>query len=271
MGIVNITPDSFSQDGCLHGNKNFLSRAIDHALRLVEQGTDILDIGGESSRPGARAVSPEEEIRRVLPVIRALAKRIKIPISIDTYKPLVARQALDAGATIVNDIKGISLDTNLLKMVRDYKAAIVLMHLRGTPQTMQKNTRYKSLIPEIIHALQKSIEKCLDIGMKSDKIIVDPGIGFGKMPEQNLEIIHRLADFQVLNQPILIGTSRKSFIGKILNKAVTERVMGTAATICASILNGAHMVRLHDVGALKDIVLMSDAILNLKIKSSYAV
>jgi len=262
MGIINITPDSFSQDGYLRGTKKFSDRAVRHALRLIQEGADIIDIGGESSRPGSRPVSLEEEIRRVIPTVRALAKKIKIPISVDTYKPLVARQALDAGASMINNIYGISLDKNLLRMVRDYKAGIVLMHMRGTPQNMQKNIHYKNLISEIIKPLQKSIEKCLDIGMKSDKIIIDPGIGFGKTPEQNLEIIHRLADFQILNQPLLIGPSRKSFIGKVLNKDVAQRMAGTTAAVCASVLNGAHIVRVHDVAPLKDVVRMSDAILN---------
>jgi len=261
MGIVNVTPDSFSQDGCLakvRGTQYALSLARKH----IRDGADIIDIGGESTRPGARSIPMNEEIKRVIPIIKTLAKKTDIPISVDTYKPTVSKAALDAGAVIVNNIMGTKPEISLLKMVKNYKAAIILMHIQGTPKTMQKNISYKNLIEEIICSLRKSIEKCLEIGIKSDKIILDPGIGFGKTVEHNLEIINRLNDFRILKQPLLIGTSRKSFIGTVLNREVEDRLIGTAATVCTSIVNGTHIVRVHDVKAIKETVTMTDAIIN---------
>jgi len=258
MGIVNVTPDSFSQDGCLGKTNRVLLLARKH----IREGAGIIDVGGESTRPGSRRISAKEEINRVIPTVTALAKKIKVPISIDTYKPLVAKAALDAGASIINNIMGTKPEAGLLKMVKNYDAAIVLMHIRGTPQTMQKAVHYHNLTAEIIHSLRKSIEKCLEIGIKSDRIILDPGIGFGKTVEHNLEILNRLDDFKILKRPLLIGTSRKSFIGKVLDRDVSHRLLGTAATVCASILKGAHIVRVHDVKAMKETVGMTDAIMN---------
>lgn len=262
MGIVNITPDSFSQDGCLGTFPRTRNTALSLARKQIKEGADIIDIGGESTRPGARRIPAKEEIARVIPTITSLTKKIKIPISIDTYKPLVAKAALDAGASMVNNIMGTKPDLNLLKMVKNYNAAIILMHIRGIPRTMQKNIHYCDLTAEMIGSLQKSIEKCLEIGIKSDRIIIDPGIGFGKTVEHNLEILNRLGDFKRLRRPLLVGTSRKSFIGKVLNKDVRHRLIGTAASVCASILNGAHIVRVHDVKAIKETVTMTDAIIN---------
>jgi len=261
MGVVNVTPDSFSRDGCLSrmgGSKCALSLAQKH----IRDGADIIDIGGESSRPGALRITAREEIHRVIPTIQALVKKTTVPISIDTYKPLVAKAALDAGVSIVNNIMGTNPNDNLLKMIKKYDAAVVLMHICGTPRTMQRNIHYRDLIVEIITALGKSIEKCLEIGIKSDKIILDPGIGFGKTVEHNLEILNRLGDFGALKRPLLIGTSRKSFIGKVLDREIENRLMGTAATVTTSIVHGAHIVRVHDVKRMKDIVSMTDAILN---------
>ncbi len=262
MGVVNMTPDSFSGDGHWQGTKKNLSKAIRYAQKLIHDGADILDIGGESSRPGAKQVSEKEELRRVIPLTTALAKKIKIPISIDTYKPIVAQHALDAGAAIVNNIMGINPDKNLLRMARNYDAAIVLMHMRGNPQTMQKNIKYNNLIKDIIAALRKSLENCLELGIKSDKIIIDPGIGFGKTATHNLEILNRLEKFKNLRRPVLIGTSRKSFIGKVINKNVGQRMWGSAASVAVSILKGAHIVRVHDVAAMRDVAVMTDAIIN---------
>ncbi|OGX37465.1 MAG: dihydropteroate synthase [Omnitrophica WOR_2 bacterium RIFCSPLOWO2_12_FULL_50_9] len=262
MGIINMTPDSFSADGCLISRKDPLRQALLQAQRFVREGADILDVGGESSRPGAPCISVQEEISRVVPAIRMLARKVNIPLSVDTYKPPVAQHALDAGATIVNTIMGIRLPKSLLQMVRRYNAAVVLMHMRGKPKTMQKNIRYKNLVQDIIEHLSKSVENCLEIGIKSDRIIIDPGIGFGKTVEHNLEILNRLREFSVLKKPILIGASRKSFIGKVLGKDVSERLWGSLACVCAGILNGAHIVRVHDVGATKEIAAMTDAILN---------
>jgi len=264
MGILNVTEDSFSADGLLEKFGKNPHAHVRYALKLINDGADIIDIGGESTRPGSTPVSVDEEIRRVVPVIRRLAKKTKIPISVDTYKPEVAKQALEAGAVIVNTIKGNNPSAALLKVIKDYKAAVVLMHMRKTPRTMQKNIFYQDLIAEILFELKKSVQKCLETGIKSDKILIDPGIGFAKTTEHNLEIIKRLKEFEVLKKPILIGTSRKSFIGKITNKDSGERAWGTAATITACILNGAHIVRVHDVKQMYDVVRMSDAILNSK-------
>jgi len=261
MGIVNVTPDSFSRDGCL--NKR---RGKEHANWLarkhIRDGADIIDVGGESTRPGAQYISVKEEINRVVPVIQVLAKKTKIPVSVDTYKAMVAKAALDAGASIINNIMGTKPDESLLKMVKKYDAAIVLMHIRGTPKTMQKNIQYNNLLDDIIASLQKSIEKCLEIGIKSDKIILDPGIGFGKTVDHNLKILNRLKDFKALKFPLLIGTSRKSFIGTVLSREVNHRLIGTIATVTTGILNGAHIVRVHDTKAIKDTVLMTDAVMN---------
>jgi len=262
MGVVNMTPDSFSSDGLYKKSKNDLLRAVDYAQKLIHEGADIVDIGGESTRPGSVKISETEEIKRVVPLIGVLAKKIKVPISVDTYKSNVARAALDKGAVIVNDIMGAKKDDALFKMVRDYKAAIVLMHIRNTPENMQKNIRYKNLISEICSSLRNSVENCLEIGIKLDRIIIDPGICFGKTVKHNLEIINRLNYFNVLNCPILIGTSRKSFIGKVLNKDVNGRLVGTIASACASVLNGAHILRVHDVKEIKEAVTFVDAVIN---------
>ena len=261
MGIVNLTPDSFSKDGCL-SKKHDKGYAIRLAKKMIRQGANIIDIGGESSRPGAKSISVADERRRVIPTIKELVKTAKIPISVDTYKSSVAKEALDTGATIVNNIKGIRAEKSLLKMVRDYNAAIVLMHIQNTPRNMQKNVHYRNFLSEIASSLQKSIEKCLEIGIKSDRIIIDPGIGFGKTVENNLEIINRLPEFDKLKKPILIGTSRKSFLGKVLDSDVGHRLLGTAASVSAGIMRGAHIVRVHDVKEIVETVKVTDAILN---------
>ena len=263
MGILNLTPDSFSLDGIFPKNKKDLSRILVFIRKLISQGADIVDVGGESSRPGSSPIPVQEEIKRVIPVVKMLADKIKIPISVDTYKPLVVQHALDQGASIINNIKGITLDQTLLKMIQRYDAAIVLMHMRGNPKTMQRNTSYKNFFQDVLTELQRSVEKCLDIGIKSDKIIIDPGIGFGKTPAQNFALIQRLREFQILNCPILVGPSRKSFLGWLLQKEVDGRLMGTAAAVAVSVLNGAHMVRVHDVREMKDVVTICDAFLKL--------
>ncbi len=257
MGIVNGSPDSFSGDGKIN-----TAACLRYARKLIAEGADILDIGGESTRPGALSVPLKEEIRRVIPVIDALARNIKIPISVDTSKWRVARCALDAGASIVNNIRGTQIEKSFLKMVRDYKAAIVLMHMRGTPATMQSKARYKDVVSEVIEELQISVEKCLAIGIKKDRIIIDPGIGFAKSVDQNLTLINHLDRLNVYHCPILLGTSRKSFIGQILQNEVGQRLMGTAATVTAGVMRGAHIVRVHDVKAIKETLKITDAILN---------
>jgi dihydropteroate synthase len=263
MGILNITPDSFSSDGLLSKLGKDPHAHMRYGLKLIREGADILDVGGESTRPGSKPISAKEEIQRVIPLIRLLAKKTTIPISIDTYKPEVAKLALESGAVIVNTIMGTSPARALLKMISSYRAAIVLMHSRKTPQTMQKRILYQNLIAEIISELDKSLQKCLETGIKSDRIIIDPGIGFAKTAEHNLEIIKHLKKFSILKKPLLIGTSRKSFIGKIINQEPRKRLWGPAATLSACILNGAHIVRVHDVKQMRDVVNVTDAILNV--------
>lgn len=264
MAVVNLTPDSFSGDGLYRGSsiEDRASKAIDLIEKMVEDGADILDIGGESTRPGAKPVSLKEEISRVIPVIKRIKKTIKIPISIDTYKPEVAKRALDAGASIVNNVKGVYNDLKMLKVVKETQAAMILMHIKGAPATMQNNPQYKDLMAEIASSLKKSIEIAVLKGIKQEKIIVDPGIGFGKTLAQNLEIIKRLSELKSLGMPILVGPSRKSFIGKILNAAAGERLMGTAAAVASSILNGANIVRVHDCRAIKEIIKITDSIIH---------
>ncbi len=263
MGILNLTPDSFSQDGCFKDGIHDPQRNLDQALRLIEEGADILDVGAESTRPGARPVSVKEELHRLVPTLKLLSRKTKIPISVDTYKPKVAQKALELGASIINNIMGTTPDRTLLKMVRDHQAGIILMHIRGKPQTMQRAPRYRNLMEEIIRELQKSLEICLEIGIKSDRIVIDPGIGFGKTLQHNLEILRQLGELRRLDRPVLLGTSRKSFIGKILNRDFKDRLCGTVATIVVGIFNGAHFVRVHDVACSRDAARMADAILQL--------
>ncbi|MBF0123298.1 MAG: dihydropteroate synthase [Candidatus Omnitrophica bacterium] len=261
MGILNVTPDSFSGDGVLTQGKD-LKAAVRYGLDMVRQGADIIDVGGESSRPGATRISVAEEIKRVVPVIRELSRKINVPISVDTYKPDVASAALDAGASIVNVIKGTPVSERLLRIVLRYRAAIVLMHMRGTPKTMQRHVSYKDVLGEITLEFKKSIEKCIRIGIKRDSIIVDPGIGFAKTAEQNFLIMKNLSMFRELNLPILIGPSRKSFIAKVLNLPAGERLIPTASTVALSVLGGAHIVRVHDVCEMKQSAEIADAVVN---------
>jgi len=257
MGILNVTPDSFFDGGRYFSLKD----AIDHVIRMIDEGADIIDIGGESTRPGAEPVTVDEELKRVIPVIEAVSKKVSVPISIDTYKARVAEVAIQAGATIVNDISGLRFDPQMPEIVNKYRVPVIVMHIKGTPRDMQKNPSYNALIPEIIEYLRESIVIAKNAGIQENMIIIDPGIGFGKLPEHNLEIIKKLKDFTHLGKPILIGVSRKSFIGKVLNDAPPEdRLEGTAAAVVASILNGANIVRVHDVGFMYKVVKMADAI-----------
>lgn len=256
MGILNVTPDSFS-DG---GQYQEVDKAIERGIAMAQEGADIIDIGGESTRPDANPCSIEEELTRVIPIIKGLSKRIDLPISIDTYKSEVARRALEEGAHLVNDISALSFDTEMAKVVAEYKVPVVLMHILGTPQDMQQNPQYTCVVSEIILYLRERIRKALEAGMEADKIIIDPGIGFGKTVEHNLEILRKLREFKSLGKPILIGTSRKSLIGKVLDLPVEERLEGTAATVAVSILNGANIIRVHDVLAMKRVAKMVDAI-----------
>jgi dihydropteroate synthase len=261
MGILNVTPDSFSGDGVVDVNA-----AVARAWKFVEDGADILDIGGESTRPGSQPVPADEEMRRVLPVIeRLIAQGFPLPISVDTYKPEVARKALEAGACIVNDIYGLR-QPGMLELVAQFKPAVVIMHMQGTPQTMQLNPTYTDCVREISEFLRGQAEKAIAAGLPKEKIIVDPGIGFGKTVEHNLEILRRLSEIKALGYPVLIGTSRKSFIGKVLGIEVpAERIWGTAATVAVAIANGADIVRVHDVREMVQVARMTDAILGRKL------
>ena len=258
MGILNATPDSFSDSG------KFLetSKALNYAKQMVEEGADIIDVGGESTRPGAQPVSLEEEGRRVVPLIAKLASKINVPISIDTTKAGVARDALEAGAVMINDISALRFDPEMASLVSERGVPVVLMHMRETPQTMQKHVVYNSLITEIYSFLKQRIDYAESVGVDSQKIIVDPGIGFGKsVPDGNLKIIKDLAAFKDLGKPILVGLSRKAFIGSVLNLVVEEREEGNAAALSLAIANGAHIVRVHDVKKMKRVVKMVDAIM----------
>jgi dihydropteroate synthase len=256
MGIVNVTGDSFSGDGLLNLNTQGI---VDYAMRLVKDGADIIDVGGESTRPGAKAVSLKDEASRVIPVIKSLAKKVKVPVSIDTYKPEVAKMALDCGASIVNDISGLK-NPKMAKVVSRYKAAVVIMHMLGIPRSMQNNPKYHSLIDDISLYLRSGIKKAEDGGIDKDSIIVDPGIGFGKTLEHNLKILKRLAEFKSLGKPVLIGASRKYFIGKLLNAKPDNRIFGTVASCVNARINKADIFRVHDVKAVKEALMITDNI-----------
>jgi dihydropteroate synthase len=257
MGILNVTPDSFS-DG---GEFNTTSAALAQAQALVAAGADIIDVGGQSTRPGSKQITLAEELERVLSVLQALRPEISIPISVDTTRASVAKAAVEAGADIVNDISGGTFDLEMLSTVANLGVPIILMHIRGTPETMQKQTDYQDLIPEIYSFLARQIGAATDAGIDSKKIIIDPGIGFAKNYEQNLEIFRRLRSLQPLNCPILVGPSRKGFIGQILNQPDPKaRVWGTAAVCCAAIFNGADILRVHDVSQMRDVSQVADAL-----------
>lgn len=257
MGVLNVTPDSFS-DGGMYFDKAF---AVEQALRMQEEGADILDIGGESSRPGAEKIPLKEEIRRVIPVIKELAGKLKIPLSVDTYKAAVAEEAVSAGASIINDISGLRFDSTMPKVAARNKIPVIIMHIKGTPKNMQMNPTYRALIPEIMDYIREGINIALDAGIPDDIIIIDPGIGFGKTVDHNLEIIRRLNEFAGFEKPLLLGHSRKSFIGKILDDVpVTERLEGTAAAAAVAIFNGANILRVHDVKEIVRVAKITDAI-----------
>ena len=261
MGILNVTPDSFSDGG------KFIKTdtAVECALKMVKDGADIIDIGGESTRPGAEPVSEAEELDRVLPVIEAIAKETATPISIDTYKSNVAEQALMAGAKIVNDISGFQFDDRIALVAAQYNAGCVLMHIKGEPRNMQKNPHYDDVLGEISDYLRKSISIAQNTGLKKENIVIDPGIGFGKRFVDNLEIIRELKRLTILDCPVLVGPSRKSFIGQILDLLPDQRLEGTAAVVAISIMNGANVVRVHDVKEISRVAKVVDAILQKEI------
>jgi len=256
MGILNVTPDSFSNDGIYKD----VDKAVRYAEMLAEQGADIIDVGGESTRPGAASITVEEEISRTMPVIKRIAKSIDIPISIDTKKSEVARLSLDNGASMVNDITGLESDEKMARVAAEYGAKVVLMHIKGEPLTMQNNPGYENLIQEIKDKLKRLIQKAEEAGIKKEDIIIDPGLGFGKTVEHNLEILNQLAIFKELGRPIMVGPSRKSFIGKLLGVEPDKRIFGTAASVAIAIKNGADIIRTHDVKEMKQVAILADAI-----------
>ncbi len=259
MGILNITPDSFSDGGKYFGNSD---EALRRAVQMLEDGADIIDIGAESTRPGASIVSEEEEIERVIPIIERIIKETGAVVSIDTYKSKTAKEALKAGASIVNDISGLKSDSKMAEVISDADAAVVIMHMQGIPQNMQENPQYEDVVEDIIRELKESISIAKIAGIKENKIVVDPGLGFGKSNINNLEIVNRLREFKTLGYPILIGASRKSMIGNVLNLPVEERVEGSLAVAAAAAMNGASIFRVHDVKETKRVIAMIDAIKN---------
>ncbi|WP_309357839.1 dihydropteroate synthase [Oryzomonas sp.] len=256
MGILNATPDSFSDGG------RFLDphRAAERALEMEAEGADIIDIGGESTRPGAPQVPADEELRRILPVIEQLAGRLSCPISVDTWKGEVARGALAAGGEIINDISGFGFDPVMAQVAAESGAGVVLMHTRGTPDRMQSQTDYEDLLGDVIAGLRCSLDSAVSAGVERERIVIDPGIGFAKDAAANLEILRRLREFASLGLPLLVGTSRKSFIGKTLGRVTGERMVGTAATVALAVANGADILRVHDVRAMREAADMAYAI-----------
>jgi len=257
MGILNVTPDSFSDGGNFYSEDN----AVKQGLKMVDEGADIIDIGGQSTRPGAKQITLEEELNRVIPVVQALRQKSDIPISVDTTRSEVAKEAIASGADIINDISGGTFDREMLPTIATLNIPIILMHIKGTPETMQSLTDYQDLIGEIQDFLQKQINQATNLGIKKEHIIIDIGIGFAKNYEQNIELLRAISQFKLMNFPLLVGTSRKSFIGKILNQDdPKKRVWGTAASCAYAITQGVDILRVHDVAPMYDIVRVTDAI-----------
>ncbi len=256
MGVLNVTPDSFSDGGRYHT----LEAALDRARRMVAEGADIVDVGGESTRPGARPVELKEELRRVIPVVERLCDELSVPISIDTYKSEVARQALKAGAHMVNDISALRFDANMPRLVARTGAGLVLMHMKGTPRSMQRKPRYDDTISEIYRFLDRQVRRAVEAGLARDHLVLDPGIGFGKRVHDNLLILNRLDEFLGLGLPLLVGVSRKSFIGQVLDLPVDDRLEGTAAALALAVARGASILRVHDVRAMVRVARMARAV-----------
>jgi dihydropteroate synthase len=257
MGIVNVTPDSFSDGGAFFDT----ARAVAHGLELAAAGADILDVGGESTRPGSDPVPEPEELRRVVPVVRALAERGGVAVSVDTTKAAVAAAALAAGATIVNDVSALRFDPALAGVVARAGALLVVMHMQGAPRTMQLDPRYDDLLGEVRAELSAALGRAAAAGVDPEQVLVDPGIGFGKTLEHNLALIDRLGELAALGRPILVGPSRKAFIGRLTGAPPAERQEGTIAACCLAAARGAHVVRVHDVAAVRRALVVADAIL----------
>ncbi|SRR5882724_79517 len=263
MGVLNVTPDSFSDGGKFFDMK----RAVERALAMQREGSDIIDIGAESTRPGSEGISAAEELARLLPVLEALRGKLKIPVSVDTQKSAVAELAIGAGAAIINDVSGLRHDPRLAEVVAKHRVPIILMHMRGTPRAMQKLPFAKNVMKDVASGLRKSVAIARKAGVAKDKILIDPGIGFGKSFEQNYELLIKLPELAKLGYPLLVGASRKGFLGKTLERngkpaPAEERIWGTAATVTASILGGAHIVRVHDVLEMAQVARVADCLLN---------
>ena len=256
MGVVNVTPDSFSDGGKFYEQ----DIAIKHALRLAEEGADIIDVGGESSRPGSSSVPADEEWRRVEPVIKALERETDVPISIDTMKPEVAWKAIEAGAIMVNDVSGLR-NKEMVELVAREHVAVTIMHMLGEPKTMQENPVYRDVVKEVREYLRGQMQVAMDAGIAKDSIVIDPGIGFGKTVEHNLELINHVSDFTELGRPVLIGASRKSFIGAIARADVTDRLEGSLAAAVMAVVRGARILRVHDVKQTLRALKVAEAIL----------
>jgi dihydropteroate synthase len=257
VGILNVTPDSFS-DG---GRYLDLQRAVAHGLRMVAEGADLIDIGGESTRPGAPQITEQEELDRVIPVVEKLGREVGLPLSIDTSKSVVAREAVSAGADFVNDVSGLAFDAGMALAVADSGAGLIVMHTRGRPEVMQQDTHYADLFTDVVAGLTRSMQVAESAGVARDKIAIDPGIGFGKDVAGNLELLRRTADLVELGRPVMLGTSRKSFIGRVLSKDnPAERLVGTLATIALGYAGGGRLFRVHDVAAAREAVSMAQAV-----------
>ncbi len=255
MGVVNVTPDSFSDGGRFERFEDARARAVE----IDRAGADIIDIGGESTRPGSEGITLEEELRRTIPLIDSLAGEVSSVISIDTCKARVAEKALDAGAGMVNDISGLRFDPDMIPLVGERGAPVVIMHMQGVPRDMQENPVYEDVVADICRFLRERAARAMEGGIEPGKIMVDPGIGFGKTVEHNLEIVRRIAEFRSLGFPVVLGTSRKRFIGAVLDRGVDERLLGTASTVAFAIARGVDVVRVHDVEQMLDVVRMADA------------
>ncbi len=271
MGIINVTPDSFSGDGLL-GHDSWIEEAVAQGIRFVAEGAHLLDVGGESTRPGAPAITLEEELARVVPVISALRREVKVPISIDTYKSAVAVAALDAGADLVNDVWGLHMDSDMARVCADRNVPLILMHNRSQPRDVAQSDRlggryvgttYQNLLTDVAQELQDSVNLAKAAGVPNDHIILDPGLGFGKTVEQNLTLLNQLDHFKSLGYPLLVGTSNKSFIGYTLDLPPSDRVEGTAATVAVAIARGADIIRVHQVKAMSRVARMTDALVRL--------
>jgi len=269
MGIVNVTPDSFSGDGLLANKQDWVAAAVSQGQAQVTAGAHILDIGGESTRPGSEPVSLDDEMRRVIPVVQALTQSVAVPISVDTYKADVAREALRAGASIVNDVWGLKMDPDMGRVVAKANAPVILMHNRSRPKDAVQEAQlggryigveYNNLLEDIIAELQTSVDLALQAGVLPERIIIDPGFGFGKTVEQNLELLDRLGELKLLGYPILVGPSRKSFVGYTLNLPPDQRLEGTAAAVTLAIDRGSDIVRVHDVAAMTRVARLADAV-----------